>query len=408
MLMLCREVHGRITAFCILALPLIYCLPFNYGFLNFTLSMALALLAFVLWLRLSRLGLIRLRQWIFIPIGLAVWTCHTFGWAFLGMLCTAACLVRAYEAGRKWPLILWDIGRDCLPLLAPIVPMLLWRGESAGGDTVGWFELLGKLLWLQWMLRLDWEVFDKLSAMALLLLSLFGVLTSRIPSNRTLSVASYFCFAAFLLLPIGIFGSYYVDMRMAPYAVMLALLALDDGKFGRGPRRWLTAVAVLFLVSRLAVTTTVYVERERILDAHLEALEAIPERARVASLVSLPCPTDWKLPWLSHVGGMAIARNHAFSNDQWAEPGMNPLTVSLPEAGSFARNPSSMRYPERCEPRGAPMAAVIERLPQAAFTHLWIVGIPAQRIPHPAGATLVWQNADSAVFRLDPAAGQPR
>ena len=398
---LCREVHGRVTSFCLLALPLIYSLPFNYRFLNYTLSMALALLAFVLWLRLTRLGHVRLRQCVFVPVGLAVWTCHAYGWAFLGLLCTASCMVRSHEAGRRWPLILWDTGLNCLPLLAPVIPMLLWRGEDGGGDTTGWFQLLGKLLWLQWMLRLDWEIFDKVSAIFLLSISLFGIAGNRIPSNKSISLAAWACFLAFILMPIGIFGSYYADMRLAPYAVMLALLALDDGQFDSGPRRWLMAAAALFLVGRLATTTAVYVERERVLDAHLEALETIPERARVASLVLLPCPTDWELPWLSHVGGMAVARRHAFSNDQWAEPGMNPLTISYPEAGDFERAPSSITYPERCKPPGVQMGAAVASLPKAAFTHVWIVGIPAQQIPRPEGSTVVWRGRDSAVFGFD-------
>ena len=47
-LLLCRQVHGRITSFCLFALPLIYSFPFNFGFINFILGMALALFAFTL------------------------------------------------------------------------------------------------------------------------------------------------------------------------------------------------------------------------------------------------------------------------------------------------------------------------------------------------------------------------
>jgi hypothetical protein len=406
--MLCREAHGRITPFCIFALPLIYSVPFNWGFLNFTLSMALALLAFVLWLRLTRLGLVRLRQYIFVPIALVLWICHAFGWAFLGLLCVASCLVRSHEARRKWPLVLWDIGLNCLPLLAPVVPMLLWQGGIAGKGSTGWFQFGGKLLWMLWMLRLDWEIFDKLSALALFLLTYLALRDKKIASNRVLAVAAGFCFTAFLLMPLGIFGSYYADMRLLPYTTMLALLAFDDSKLDGGVRRWLMAAAIVFLVVRLVVTTHVYVERERILNAHLEALDALPERARVASLVSLPCPTDWELPWLSHIGSMAIVRNRAFANDQWAEPGMNPLKISFPEAGFFAKDPSSFTYPERCELRGAPISATIARLPKTAFTHIWITGIPRWQIPHPTGTTLVWQNDNSVLFRIDPLAGKPR
>ena len=49
-----REVHGRIPPTAFFALPFIYGFPFLFGFVNFALSVALAFLAFGLWLRLGR------------------------------------------------------------------------------------------------------------------------------------------------------------------------------------------------------------------------------------------------------------------------------------------------------------------------------------------------------------------
>ena len=48
--------HGRIPPTAFFALPFIYGYPFLFGFVNFALSVALAFLAFGLWLRLGRLG----------------------------------------------------------------------------------------------------------------------------------------------------------------------------------------------------------------------------------------------------------------------------------------------------------------------------------------------------------------
>ena len=66
-----REVHGRVPPTAFFALPFIYGYPFLFGFVNFTLSMALAFLAFGLWLRLGRLERTRLRGWLFVPISLS-------------------------------------------------------------------------------------------------------------------------------------------------------------------------------------------------------------------------------------------------------------------------------------------------------------------------------------------------
>ena len=65
MLWVAREVHNRLPPTVAFALPLAFSHPFLYGFVNFSLSMALALLAFGLWLRLGRLGKSRLRALLF-------------------------------------------------------------------------------------------------------------------------------------------------------------------------------------------------------------------------------------------------------------------------------------------------------------------------------------------------------
>ncbi|MGT2514299.1 hypothetical protein ACVOMT_08725 [Sphingomonas panni] len=67
LLWIAREVHGRIPATALFALPIVYSFPFHFGFANFALSMALALNAFALWLRLGRQGRLVLRGWCSSP-----------------------------------------------------------------------------------------------------------------------------------------------------------------------------------------------------------------------------------------------------------------------------------------------------------------------------------------------------
>src|SRR6476620_2674322 len=81
-----REVHGRIPPTALFALPFIYGYPFLFGFVNFTLSVALAFLAFGLWLRLGRLERTKLRGWLFVPISLIVFFAHTYGWGLMGLM----------------------------------------------------------------------------------------------------------------------------------------------------------------------------------------------------------------------------------------------------------------------------------------------------------------------------------
>jgi hypothetical protein len=84
LLWIAREVHGRTPATALFALPLAYCYPFQFGFVNFALSMALALNLFAWWLRLARLGRFRLRAVIFVPISCLLWLGHAWRARLLG------------------------------------------------------------------------------------------------------------------------------------------------------------------------------------------------------------------------------------------------------------------------------------------------------------------------------------
>ena len=93
-LLVAREVHHRLPPTAIFSLLFVYNHPFLCGFVNFSLSMALAFLAFGLWLRLARQGRFRLRAILFVPISFVIFFAHTFGWGTLGLLAFSAEAVR--------------------------------------------------------------------------------------------------------------------------------------------------------------------------------------------------------------------------------------------------------------------------------------------------------------------------
>jgi hypothetical protein len=396
-MLLSRQVHGRITPFAIGALTLVYSLPFTWGFLNFSLSMAAALLALTLWLHL---GQRRARIIVFVPLILAIWLCHTFGWAFLGILCTADSLANGWQAGWTWRRTLLETVRRGWPLLAPLAPMLLWRGDAAGFGIDGWFDWNQKATWLMSTLRLTDEWPDKLCAAALLAAIVLGFNSRKVGADRRMAIAASIAAIAFLLLPKQIFGSVFADMRLAPYVLILALLALDDAQLRGQSRSALLLLALGFFAVRLTLTAYGYHQRERILEQHLTALSAIPEHARVATLVEMPCQSEWALPWFSHIGSMAIVQRNAFANDQWANASMNPLQVHFPAAGAFATDDRQLFFPARCGMApGLPQA--LRALPVHAFTHIWIIGVRPAAIPPRAGLTLAWRSDDAAVFTVD-------
>ena len=102
LLWVAREVHGRVPPTALFALPFAFNYPFLFGFVNFALAMALALLAFALWLRLGRQERWGLRIALFIPISCLIWVCHVFGWGTLCLLAFSAELVRRYDRSGKF------------------------------------------------------------------------------------------------------------------------------------------------------------------------------------------------------------------------------------------------------------------------------------------------------------------
>lgn len=88
-LMIARSL-GRPLAFgSILALPFVYSQSFHLGFLNYSLAIALAFIAFALWIRAEGY------KWAFAPAAFAIWLCHVSGWGVLVLM------VGGYELSRS-------------------------------------------------------------------------------------------------------------------------------------------------------------------------------------------------------------------------------------------------------------------------------------------------------------------
>jgi len=386
LLLVSREVHGRVTPFALAAIPLIYGFPFNYGFINYTLSMALALLAYVAWLRLRRAGREGLAALWLGAAGAAIWVAHTYGWAFLGLLAGSTMLAEVWTA-RMHPLrAVPRILAACWPLLLPIVPMGIWRAESAGAAMSGWAWQF-KFVWALSALRTYWRDFDMAALAALVMLLGWALASRAVRFDRSVGIAALLCLVFFMALPFRVFGSAFADMRLLPYALALALVAMGPGK--RAAKAWLVAgaIALAFFGVRMATTTIAYSRQDALAQAALPALGKMPRAARVAFFSVKPCRTRWALAPLDHLAGAAMARRDAFVNDQWQAPGVNPLKVSYLAAEPFVRDPSHLVVGEDCiETRSRiRLSSALKKLPRGAFTHIWIVGELPKRITPPPG-----------------------
>ena len=419
LLWIAREVHGRIPPTAMFALPLAYSFPFQFGFVNFALSMALALNAFALWLRLARLGRLRLRAILFVPLSCLVWLCHTFGWGVLGVLAFSAEMIRQHDllTERRGDAGLWDrirrghwiaawckAGLHCLPLALPMVLMIVWRsGDHVTGQTADWFNWQAKMGWLTMVLKDRWQTFDIASIALLLVILAKGLRSPTIGYSRNLALSALFLLAVFIALPRIVFGSAYADMRLVPFMIAVAVIALRPrpGLSVRGA----TMLAVLgcaFFLVRIGAGTVSYWMFDQRYDRELKALEHVPIGARLITFVGETCGNKWLMTRVEHFPALALERRLAYSNDQWSMAGAQLLTAKYLPAGRFAHDPSQIVTSIQC-PREwwRPINRALARFPRNAFDYVWLVAPPAYDPKFNQGLVEVWRDGTSVLYRID-------
>lgn len=403
-LWIAREVHGRVTPFALFALPLVYNYAFHFGFLNFALAAALALNGFALWLRLGRQGRTRLRAALFLPLACVVWVAHVMGWGMLGLMVFGAELALRRRQGRGWIDAAMRAAIACLPLASPLLPLLLlWRPGGGGGITERFFSLR-KVSWLAIFLRDRWWPFDFCSVLLLWGLVYRSARNPRFGHAAALTGACLMLAGAFLLIPYKLFGSAYADMRLAPFIVLLALLAIRvDKGIGARELRWLAIAGLAFFLARTAGTTISFWQYGREYDRPLAALDHVPRGARIVAFVGDNCIDPWALSRLDHLSGLAMARRAAFSNDQWELAGSALLTIDAPAMGAFAIDPSEVVLAAPCKDKQDRMTIdqALRGFPRDAFDYVWLIAPPPFDARLLAGTTPVWRDGASGLYKID-------
>ena len=412
LLMIAREVHGRIPATALFALPLAYAFPFHFVFVNFALSMGMAMLGFGWWLRLARLGKFQFRSLIFLPISVLIWITHTFGWGVLGVLAFSAELVRHHDANRgqgfvrEWLLPWFKAGIQCLVLAPPALLMLMWRsGGHVTGQTADWFNWRAKMMWIVQVFRDRWQLFDIASVGVLFLLLFKAIRDPNLQYSRNLSLSFLFLAAVYVLLPRIVFGSAYADMRLVPFLMAIGIIAIrpKPGLSMRGAAV-VAAIGMAFFTARIAATTWSFFLYDKSYDRELKALEHLPEGARLVSFVGETCYNEWKMTRLQHVPALALERKLAYTNDQWSMPGAQLLTVRYTDAKRFAHDPSQIVTDVQC-PREwwRPVAWALTRFPRDAFDYVWMIRPPQfdQRFLQGLVPLYIDDHSHSGLYRVD-------
>ena len=160
--------------------------------------------------------------------------------------------------------------------------------------------------------------------------------------SRNLAFSAIVLAIFFVLLPRIVFGSAYADMRLVPYLIAVALLAI---RFRGGPdRRSAQVLAVLGLaVLRACTARRQYDEprdgRQRPEGQACTRSTMCRWRTRDHASSAMTCSEYWPMPRNSHLGAMVIVRREGFSNDQWVIEGVNLLDLKYTAGRLFRRRP---------------------------------------------------------------------
>jgi hypothetical protein len=398
MLWIAREVHGRIPPTALFALPLVYSLPLMYGFVNFALSIAFALLAFALWLRLARLGKFRLRALIFVLIAPLVWLTHIFGLGVLGLLAMSSEFVRYRDTGERASGASVKAMVACLVLAPALLVTLFFHDSGLSGGTGDWMNWPNKLEWLTGIFRDRWRVFDLFSLAVVVSVILFSMVSARLKFAKPLAAAALVMLAVYVLLPRVIFGSALADIRLAPFVLAVALLAIVPAE--RASPRFLNMIALaglLFFGTRIVTNTYSLATISMRQDRALAALDHVPIGARLIAFTH----QSWTYR-MEHLAGMAIVRRRAFSNDQWNILGINLMSVIKSDAPGFSADPSQTVITNaETDEILLPLDEAIARFPRHSFDYLWLINPPPYDARLTAGMTPVWRDGPDALFRID-------
>ncbi len=375
LLILSRVVHGRITPFAIFALPFVYAHSFLYGFLNYTLSLGLLWCSLALWIAMSEGSALKRRWPVFALIATVVWTCHLVGWALLCIAAGSQELVRQHERkGRLLPAAFASIAPLSCLLVPWAIKLLVLSASTGMGKTSGFFRMSAKLDKLFQVFRDQWYLFDVVSLEIVGVLILGSWFTRWTRLNRGLTLAALITAVCVIVVPNRLLGSFFADQRLIEPTLLFALLAI--GLSGRGPARLplaLFGAAAIFAGARLAGSSLSLWQLGNRSARDLTVLEALPRHAQMISFRARPCPPpmQWTIDRWTHLSGYAIARRHAFSNDQWEVPGAQLLHIHNPVAGRFETDDSQIVYEVPCRGRRG-VVAKAEQVP-TAIPYLWVI-----------------------------------
>lgn len=395
-----RALHGRIQPGAVLAACFVFANPLMFGFVNYCLSFALALLSFAAWIAL------RERRWwvqflATAPLVFLTWLAHAMGWGVLLLM------VAGFEAERLWRRrsaeALGDALLRFLVFLPPMLATVLWRG-GAQGVLYAYGTAVLKRKIMNWVVVLRGEAkwIDIATpiiiggATGYTLWRRFQMLDPRAAAGGVLLSLATFA------MPMTLMGSWGADERLVPAAVIALLLSLRWTGSARSAVHAAALALALFGV-RVALIARDWHRFDADYTAALTDLDQVPRGARIHTLVHGTCRTPWQSSAWNHLAGYAMARRDALVNTQWHLPGAALLKVIYPLPQGLAHDPSQQLELVDCDGNRslAPLHRRLAQLDGRHWDYVWMLRTGGETNLWPGHAP-IHTSPHSALFRIAP------
>lgn len=397
------------------ALMFVFSFPLLTGFLNYVLATGLALSAFAASVRLerqpwARAALLLVAQ----PVAML---CHAIGGLLLFLLVGGMAVGRELDRlpggwwhpsqaaqtvhAIDWRALARRLFALCWPLIATIITVVLWKLFSPEPvrslnvwrwDQKAWYLVL--------TLRDQSLVLDAATTLACFALVLFGwTLGAR--WRWALALPGLVVLALFVAIPSDINGSAFVDVRLFPVAIMLAL-GLQDWSRSRAARAVAYAGMALLAV-RLVVTAASFANYADDYRKQLSALHHVEPGSRVLAFVEHSCLEEsWRNTRRDHLASLSSLYRQAWVNDNWAVPGLHMVVPRFRPARNFAADPSEFVWSRKCQGgRLRSVDSALSRAPVERVDYVWLIDTGLPRHPDPR-LRLVWQEGRSLLFAVRP------
>lgn len=392
-----RAAHGRMTAGAMIALPFVVAQPYFYGFANYCLSVALALLAMALWLRLANRPPSGRHAIVIALMALLIWTAHVMGWAVLAILAGGAALAEGRRAAKLW----WAL----LPICAPLAPMLVWRGGGGPLFSLAPDLLSAKIAGVATMLKGIDKGFDLAMMAAIAVLA--GLAIAAAAGGRRieprLGIGAGLLWGAAALLPTTVLGSWGADLRLFPVAALVSLMAI--GPAAQPSReRLFAAMGVALFGLRIGVAGAVWCAQSQAAEARLALLDHVPKASRMGFVnVAQQCGAPWRLAPDRKFGAYAVVRRDVFTNTLFQIPGADIAVLHQP-ADRRRWFDGSQDVQPLCPGGGIDaqaLAARINALAGDGFVTIWVAGV-AGAVPVPAGWRVAYHARADTLLAAQP------